>query len=167
MKSADFTGSAAVQKAEGTIEDMEAAATKGEELAEELQRLSSQFAPNQTGHTNASAKYYPVMYFVDKSFVSMPSTCAGAAAAKPGLGTLDQCARACDGLVHDCVGLSWFPTTAGGLCFVMSKMVSTTYYTQCGGAANATAFLQKRSGSAASLRASRAGRRGDAQAPGD
>merc|ERR1719291_1230679 len=39
MKSADFTGNAAVQKAEGVMEDMEVATTKGEALAEELQRF--------------------------------------------------------------------------------------------------------------------------------
>merc|ERR1719188_452643 len=84
--------------------------------------------------TAAGVQYYSVMYFIDKSFVSMPSTCGGSPAAKPVVSTYDECANHCD-QAKECVGFSHFPhtTLAGkGLCFTFTKMTSTTYYTGCG-----------------------------------
>jgi len=141
--SASSTGSVsgfdAVSAAEALTADIESAVVKGEAAVEELEGLLAKATP--AGGSNASAVlYYPVMYFVDKAFKDVPSTCAGTSAGEPIYGTFETCASACDAAVGSCVGFSFLAYEADGLCFLFSKMTSATYYTGCGGAAN---FLQK------------------------
>lgn len=126
-----------MKQAEGLLSSMEEAIAEGAAATEELQSLAAAAAPNATGSENASQQYYPIMYFVDKSFVDVPSTCTGKASEKPMLGSMDSCAQACDADVHECVGFSYFPAAGGttsGMCFLMSKMQKVKYYTACGGA---------------------------------
>lgn len=90
-------------------------------------------ASNASNENNASAQYYHAMYFVNKVNASLPSTCSGTKAEEPIVATKDVCARACDGDVHECVGFSFFPFEANdkGLCFLMSKLKTLTFYTKC------------------------------------
>jgi len=91
--------------------------------------------------TNTSIQYYSVMYFVDKDFVDMPSTCGGDLAADPLVGDHGNCAAACDNVVGECVGYSYMADGSSGLCFLFSKFTTVTYYT---GGAKAEGFLQRR-----------------------
>lgn len=87
----------------------------------------------------AEMQYYPVMYFVDKAFVKMPTTCSGDLAAKP-IVTLDSdgCASACDANIHDCVGYQFFKVGSKTLCFLFKNFKTGVYYTGCG-----KSFLQE------------------------
>jgi len=159
----DFSKPEDVRSAEAAVEDMEKATTAAVASSEGLEELAQASAPTLDGAEGASKQYYPAMYFVDKEFKDVPSTCGGTAAEKPLIGTMDTCARACDNDIHECVGFSFFPMKAGrsrqvqgqggrggrihtmflqlaeasqqaageGVCFLFSKMMSTTYYTKC------------------------------------
>jgi hypothetical protein len=72
--------------------------------------------------------YYPVMYFVDKDYKDVASTCGGKSLGKPILGGYEGCAGACEAFAGKCVGFSYM---AGGLCFLFSEMTTATYYTGC------------------------------------
>jgi len=90
------------------------------------------------GAPNATAQYMHLMYFVDKEFENVPSTCGGDTVKKPTFGlSTDECARACDASPHSCVGFSYFPGETS-ICFLISKFKSVTYYTGCG----ASSFVQ-------------------------
>lgn len=134
-KETDLTNSAAMIEADTLLQDMGEATTQGAAATEVLEQLLARASPNITGAANASSNYYPLMYFVDKSFVSVPSTCTGTVAEKPMIGTMDSCARACDADVHECVGFSYFPAagdlTDAGLCFLMSKFRTVKYWAGC------------------------------------
>merc|ERR1719253_222642 len=93
-------------------------------------------------YDGAAKQYYPIMYFVDKEFVSMPSTCGGKMVGSPkGMTSLDGCAEACDEQVHTCVGFSYFGMEK--LCFLMEKFSTASYYTGCKNAEEQLSFLQK------------------------
>jgi len=125
-----------VSEAEGItakMKELTTSADKGVEALEELVHLAS---PEFKDTMNASKQYYPLMYFVDKDFTGVPSTCGGDMLMKPITNaTFDTCAMACDAEVHNCVGFSFF---ASKLCFLFSKFTTVTYYTAC-----STSFLQK------------------------
>jgi len=157
VSTVDLTDGSKMKQVDGLLDAMGQANTQSAAAIEELETLA-EAAPNATDAANASSKYYPIMYFVDKSFLGMPTTCTGTAAEKPMIGTMDTCARACDADVHECVGFSYFPgagnQTELGLCFLMSKFKTAKYWTGCtvaaeGATANASnasnassAFLQ-------------------------
>jgi len=157
LKGKDFSKSEDTRSAEATISDMGEATTAAVASAEGLEKLAEKSVP-ELDAVNASKLYYPAMYFVDKEFKDVPSTCGGTAAEKPLIGTMDTCARACDNDIHECVGFSFFPVArtrsrqvqgqggrggrirtflqmqqaAGeGVCFLFSKLKSATYYTKC------------------------------------
>jgi len=135
LQDADLTSSAAMTDAEQVLQDMEEATTQGAAAMQELESLHAQASPNITGQLNASQQYYPIMYFVDKEYDSVPSTCTGTAAATPMVGSFESCAAACNADIHDCVGFSYFPGTGDlvdtGLCFTMSKVQAVLYWTGC------------------------------------
>jgi hypothetical protein len=84
------------------------------------------------GGSHAAQQYYPLMYFVDKKYEHVPSTCGGDYDKRTIYGvSVDECAAACDAEVvkPECVGFSWYE---GGLCILFSKFTSVTYYTECG-----------------------------------
>jgi len=94
-------------------------------------------------------QYYPVMYFADKQFEKVPTTCTGDLVAKPIVGkeqTADLCAAACNANLHDCAGFQYFRDGADSLCFLFSKFNTGFYYAGCG-EASSEAFLQTRSAS--------------------
>merc|ERR1719291_130809 len=79
---------------------------------------------------NVTDMYKPVMYFVDKAYLEVPTTCSGVLLNSPMIGTLEGCAKACEKSFEDCVGFTWFPNHH--LCFTFSEMRSTMYYTAAG-----------------------------------
>jgi len=80
-----------------------------------------------------SDNYYPVMYFVDKAFQEMPTTCTGTLVAKPIVGqSVDACAASCDQHIHSCVAFQYFKDGKKTMCFLLSKFSTGVYYTGCG-----------------------------------
>jgi len=131
--SPDFSNAGVLSQAESLDAQVKKAVQEGKSITSNLQQDFTKVAPAQTA--NASSQFYSVMYFVDKDFVDAPSTCGGSAVSAPKVGDLEACASACNAAVHTCVGFSFFPPTSSnlnGLCFLMSKLESTTYYTKCG-----------------------------------
>jgi len=82
---------------------------------------------------NALDQYYPVMYFVDKAFEKVPTTCDGGLVGTPIVGqSATVCAAACDLRIHDCVGFQFFGEGKDTLCFLLSGYKTGFYYTGCG-----------------------------------
>merc|ERR1719454_1818899 len=120
MDGADFTNPDDMKKAEDLMKKIDETLTKleGEPLKQ----------------------YMPVMYFVDKEYESMPSTCGGDTLKKPILAPDAQdCAAACGAEGIACAGFSYVSLTGSEdkVCFMFSKFKSVTYYTEC------KSFLQK------------------------
>jgi hypothetical protein len=137
----DFTSPATVTKAERIMEEIEEGMDEGQVVTDELDEVLALASPGPDT-SGAAKQYYPVMYFVDKAFADVPSTCGGNTVAEPIVGeSLDGCASACDANIHSCVGFQYFESEK--LCFLLSKLKTATYYTGCG-----KAFLQKDTGSA-------------------
>jgi hypothetical protein len=87
---------------------------------------------------NPLDQYYPVMYFVDKTYEEVPTTCDGGLVGTPIVGqSARTCAASCDSHIHDCVGFQYFETGKDSLCFLLSGYKTGFYYTGCG-----KAFLQ-------------------------
>jgi len=85
-------------------------------------------------------QYYPVMYFVDKDFEKVPTTCNGKLAGKPITGQdANGCAAACDANIHSCVGFQHFNDGKNDLCFLFENFETGSYYTGCG---TGKSFLQ-------------------------
>merc|ERR1719172_383710 len=61
--------------------------------------------------SGAVKQYYPAMYFVDKEFDDVPSTCAGEVVAEPLVGSADACAAACDSHIHESLASSILRST--------------------------------------------------------
>merc|ERR1719188_290616 len=128
----DFSDFATTQEAEQITNDMEEVTTQAVATTESLEELSAVAVPAEVN--GSSTTYYSVMYFVDKTLESVPSTCGGHMISKPQVGSLDACSSACNALVgatNGCVGFSYFDEKPG-LCFLFSKLSSTMYYTGCG-----------------------------------
>merc|ERR1712224_414445 len=128
----DFTDPTTVTKAERTMENIDKALAVGEEVTDELDPLVQ---PPRV-RSGASKQYYPVMYFVDKEFKDVPSTCSGDIVAEPMMGNEDACASACDNHIHSCVGYQFFkPHFEKGTlfsCVLFSNFKTGFYYTGCG-----------------------------------
>jgi len=123
----EFEGATA---AEALIDDMDKASTNGEAQVEDLALFIDASSPEGLPK-GASKEYYPTMYFVDKKFAKLPSTCGGKTVGKPLVGGMDDCAAVCDSKMGDCVGFSYFPREKSGLCFLFEKLTSVTYYSGC------------------------------------
>jgi len=83
---------------------------------------------------NASSQYYPIMYFVDKEFEDVPTTCGGEVLGSL-VSTMDGCATACDSrYVGHCVGFMFMGADASqqGFCFLIKEFKTAQYYTGCG-----------------------------------
>jgi len=136
----DFTNPATVTKAERIMEDIDEAVAAGEEVTDELDKLVALASPEPV-KAGAAKQYYPVMYFVDKEFESVPSTCSGDKVGEPSVGlSEDGCASACDANIHSCVGFQYVKD--GGLCFQFSKFNTGFYYTGCKGEASAVCYAK-------------------------
>jgi len=128
----DFTAPETVTKAERVMEDIDETVAAGEAVTDELDKLTALASPSPTT-AGAAKQYYSVMYFVDKEFEGMPSTCAGDNVAEPIVGeSQDGCASACDANIHSCVGFQYFKDGDKELCFLFSKFSTGSYYTGCG-----------------------------------
>jgi len=129
-KMVDFTDPAVVTAAERNMEDTEQAIAEGTAAEAELDDLLE--LATEKSVNGAADQYYPIMYFVDKEFDSVPSTCGGKTTEKPITGvSKDGCAAACDGAIHSCVGYQYFTGGAAPLCFLFSKFETAFYYTGC------------------------------------
>jgi len=118
---------AAVEKVIGAFEEDIA---NGKEEAVKL-RHSYHLATRGNGKGTNGDQYYPLMYFVDKQHKDVPTTCAGDVD-KHGIlaASKDDCAAACSSEAQTCVGFSYYK---GGVCLLISKFKSLTYYTKFGG----------------------------------
>lgn len=137
---ADF---AWANEAEGFKSKMEHFTVIGEEKVEEMDALKEK-ANTTKVYAGAGKEYFNAMYFVDKEFETVPSTCSGTPVGSPMLGSVDACASACDAEVHSCVGFSFFSfleESDRGICVMLSKFKTMTYYTGC---EKGAAFLQKK-----------------------
>jgi len=123
-----------MEKATKALEEVTAKAEASEKDLAKMEEAA--IAPES--ETNASALYYPAMYFVDKEFVDMPSTCGGSPVGNPVSGDFEGCAEACEKTAGKCVGFTYLATADSGLCFLLGDLKTATYYTGCG-----KSFLQK------------------------
>jgi len=126
----DFEEFEAATEAEALIDDMDKASTNGQAQIEELTSLLDASGPEELPK-GATKEYFPAMYFVEKEFAEVPSTCGGKMVGQPLVGTMDDCAAACDSKMGGCVGFSYFPRKKSGLCFLLDKFKSVTYYSGC------------------------------------
>lgn len=148
MEGADFTNPEEMKKAEDLMKKIEETLTKLEEESEksmdlhELARGTEYTKDGELKEVEGEPlkQYMPVMYFVDREYESMPSTCGGETLKKPILAPdAHACAAACDAEGIACAGFSYV-SLAGSedkVCFMFSKFKSVTYYTEC------KSFLQK------------------------
>jgi hypothetical protein len=138
-ESKSFAGS--VPESERLTAKLDKARVQSNKLVEKLDSLMED-STYPDAYDGAAKQYYPLMYFVDKSFVGAPSTCAGKLVGPPkGKTSLDGCAQACDEQVHSCVGFSYFAKSQ--LCFLMAKFTAASYYTGCKSNDGKLAFLQQ------------------------
>jgi hypothetical protein len=128
----DFNDPKSVTKAERLMETLEGDVVKGEAAYESLDGLIAVAGPSGDAG-DAAKQYYNVMYFVDKEFKDVPTTCTGDAAAEPMVGaSMDECAAHCDAQgVGACVGFSHFGNGKDSLCFLMKNFKTAVYYTGC------------------------------------
>jgi len=152
---ADFTDPATMKEAEvamqtmeeqlGALEDDKAKVMDLHELARGIE-----FSKNEKGNDHLPDvegeplnQYMSVMYFVDREYEAVPSTCGGETLDKPMLAKdKHECANTCALAGIACAGFSYVSTEASKskICFLFSKFKSVTYYTECG-----KGFLQKQS----------------------
>jgi hypothetical protein len=135
LKGKDFTKYDNAKKAEDAIDGCAAATEAAEESLESLQKVYDQVEPpiDSKRVKKSADQYYPIMYFVDKEFKDVPSTCGGDQVAKPVLGvSMDHCAASCDALPGKCVGFGYFGRGTDSICILYSKFKSVQYYTGCG-----------------------------------
>jgi len=138
----DFTDPATVTKAERIMEDIDETVASGEAVTDELDALTDLASPQEVS-AGAAKQYSPVMYFVDKEFDSVPTTCAGDSVGEPITGlSEDGCASACDANIHSCVGFQYFKDSGKQLCFLFSKFSTGFYYTAKGCKAEAKCFAK-------------------------
>lgn len=131
LSGTDYTKAADAKAAEAKIKDMNAGIAIAEETLEAIQKTLAKITPEIDNSEGAAKQYYPVMYFVDKEYEGVPSTCGGDLAADPMMTVNeDTCAAACDALPGKCVGYGYYEQSSS-LCFLYSKFKSVQYYTEC------------------------------------
>jgi len=151
-----FTSPAAMEEAEDTIKKVEGLLTDLEGRLEKVMNLhelarGAEYSEDEKGgpmlketEGEPLKQYSPIMYFIDREFEEMPSTCGGDTLKKPILASDAQdCAAACDAEGIACAGFSYFELDGqkSKLCFMFSKFKSVQYYTECAGGKKS--FLQK------------------------
>jgi len=150
MDGADFTDPAEMKKAEelmkkmeATLVEAEASTTKAMDLHELAMgvELEEETGEPKKVEGEPLKQYHPIMYFVDREYETVPSTCGGETLKKPILASdAQQCAAACGAEGIACAGFSYVSLKSADnkVCFLFSKFKSVTYYTECG-----SEFLQK------------------------
>jgi hypothetical protein len=136
----DYDDPATVTLAERVMEAIDATIADSKTVFGELEQMGTLALPDDV--KDASEQYYPMMYFVDKAYDKMPTTCGGELFTEPMVAGKDACAAACDDHIHDCVGFQWFRCgeTKIGTCHLFRGFKTATSYTKCGG--KAASFLQ-------------------------
>jgi len=127
----DFNNPATVTLSERVMEAIDDMLEQGDDFIAELHKLTSLAEPKSA--LDAEKQYYPAMYFVDKKFADVPSTCTGNLVGKPMVASKDSCAAACDAHIHSCVGYQFFgwDNTEVGTCHLFSNFKTAFYYTGC------------------------------------
>jgi len=142
LDGADFTDPAKMKEAEVLMKKMEETlveAEAGTDKALDLHELAVglEFEDGEPKKVEGEPlkQYHPIMYFVDREYESMPSTCGGETLKKPILASdAQQCAAACGAEGIACAGFSYVSLKSADnkVCFLFSKFKSVTYYTECG-----------------------------------
>jgi hypothetical protein len=148
LDGADFTDPSKMKEAEDSMKKMEEMLSGLEKQKEEAMNLHELM--RGTEYTDQGElkepegeplkQYHPIMYFVDRGFESVPSTCGGDTMKKPMLAyNAHDCAAACDAEGIACAGFSYvsLKDAKDKVCFLFTKFKSVTYYTEC------KSFLQK------------------------
>jgi len=125
----DFTDPAQVTGADALMVKMTETTSIGEGIGMKLGEIHDQCMVEAV--PQAAEQYYPVMYFVDKEYVEVPSTCGGDVIGKIVVGSADSCAAACDNAIHSCVGYQFFSSGENSGCFLLSNFKTGFYYTGC------------------------------------
>jgi len=136
----DFTKFEDRKWAESLVKDWQEATVEAGKLFEANSKIWKITQPprGRDSKDDAKKQYYPIMYFVDKDFEDVPTTCTGDLIDEPILNyDPNECAASCDAMPGRCVGFAFF-WADGGVCFLYSKFERAQYYTGCGGS-----FLQK------------------------
>jgi len=148
LKGSDFSMFAKAEEAEDTTRKMKKAISKASRLIDDMEDMyiSAHAKPMLSNNNTdgAAGQYLPALYFVNKDDMKYSSTCGGKNIGEPLLGTIDDCAAACDSeFVGDCSGFSFMGSSklnnAVGLCFVMAHFKDLTFYPKCG---KGKSFLQ-------------------------
>jgi len=150
LEGADFTDPENMKKAEDTMGKIEEILVEFEKATEDSKALH-ELARGTEYSTDEELKkvdgeplkqYHPIMYFVDREYETVPSTCGGETLKKPIVAQSAQdCAAACDAEGIACAGFSYVgvPVLQDPVCFLFSKFKSVAYYTEC----KSSEFLQK------------------------
>lgn len=125
------------EAAEELTVSMKGKIAEAEAMVKSLSGTLNDTLPNPDAKKDEEKEFYKVMYFVDKEYDGVPSTCGGDAYKNPMAGSLEACSQACDlnsGGEH-CVAFNFMPSKikglGGGLCTMFSKLTSVQYYTGC------------------------------------
>merc|ERR1712217_85209 len=122
------TDHAAVQATDAIVEELERMSKAWSDIADTLTELRLDVEPNLTGDA-IEPLFYKIMYFVDKTYQNETTTCSGDLLDRPIMGkTSLECGRICDRRGQECKGFSYYPQ---GICFLMKKIKTVRYYTEC------------------------------------
>jgi hypothetical protein len=141
-----FKDPAEVTEAERIMVNIDKVSAEAAEETAKLDKLTELASP-ESDSKGAAKEYMPVMWFVDKMYKGVPTTCGGDMVNDPIVGEdADGCAAACNANFQTCVGFSFFGPDK--LCFLFSKLNTAFYYTGCKSLLQMPAFLQERAGKA-------------------
>jgi len=122
-----FTKMDVIKEAEQTVRDIGVQVTEGGAALDAAKEALAAVTVEADGEP--LKQYYPIMYFVDKAFDKVPSSCSGDLL-KTVFGSTQDCAAMCDAELSKCVGF-FYGGGAEGACFLISKFKSVTYFTGC------------------------------------
>jgi len=139
-----FTDPAKAKEAEETISKIDELVSEGEASIDKVDAIIEKYGSTEKPEGEPLKQYYPIMYFVDDAFNTVPSTCGGDLI-KPFAGSAQECAANCASLGMECKGFFYAGLFEG--CFLFSKIKSVTYYTECKSefvqVEKSTSFLQQ------------------------
>lgn len=135
MGEEDFTDPANMKKAEELVKTIEEGLAELEPIQEKAMDLHELLLGAEV-EGEPLKQYHTLMYFVDREFESVPSTCGGETLKKPILATnASTCAAACSAEGIACAGFSYVSLKSmpeeTSVCFLFSKFKSVMYYTEC------------------------------------
>merc|ERR1719453_1083790 len=139
-----FTDPEKAKEAEETISKIDELSSEGEASLDKVDAIIEKYGSTEKPEGEPLKQYYPIMYFVDDAFNTVPSTCGGDLI-KPFAGSAQECAANCASLGMECKGFFYAGLFEG--CFLFSKIKSVTYYTECKSefvqVEKSTSFLQQ------------------------